>query len=1485
MFDRIDIKGIVEWKLRNIHTGEVEQEGRKENLFTRDGKRWWAALSGRPDVLWIGNDLRDIDADGSNFVVNDPTANIGNTQTGNTFNETSGWNRNTLTRVVSFGFLPPTVGTRTTTHIGWKPDYGSSTYQTPVGGRHLSILTALKIDPPIVQSTVQQLEITYTIVYVLPKSITGLQRFKQMGDAAALRRMRRTYIDVNPNSGGSMLLQGSTFPKYWFVDDGAMLVGWYNDNNQRMYPSQWQRSVPSLIWPRLASYSATLTENVADGNGTPPGSYNAAFGVAVFNDDSSARALYSAFTDEVDFSRQDAWAYWPFCFEEGVVGPDVFPKPAASNIATTYMFNQVGIDKTGQGTVDVQGPYQPRSIDPGAPAHWAFRVMNAVSGSVVGAATEGAYMFQRKSWTAYPFGPQPDIGSVPPNAAYQAVDRLMGDTTWGGSAFEFEQRDLEQFDATEGTTDPRGCLRMVYDGIDTFWGLAWRNSQGGAGSHTLWRWRANTIENIFRGANNPNQGTGTDPLLFKTGDDAQTDYRFVDQDGNAIGFSTDFPYAFTTDGAGLVFYGHRDTAVPTGAANPIFVIDNTQPGRWKQRPSGSSDGVDTDRFVVDANDEVHGMFPFVVGDVGKRLRIVDGPNAGLYDVATFVDANNVDLFDAGTVNPANLAADNETTWHWVTVNKLTNHSVGELRHLIFDQANGRLWAVGELGLQVSVDNGATWSALVNEVGGSLPQFPDAQPHQDVRVGATANYCNGSVVVDANGDLYWLSGNDAEVVYLNKLSWNTTGPGGDATFSRLGLTTNFPGANKPTNLSSLTFDIGTDNPNGLGAIWIYADSSITTNTESFYRLTVNAGALAAIDLTEFNPTTFTKLTRHPRWIMTTPGGLSLMAENNGAPQYFYNTRGQGSGVGLDANFVNPGGTIFTDQGNDVGFYQTAFRPDGTFLTTCGDPAFGIFGSFWNNYRWNENTSDWIPWEGTGAEFDAFYGTTNGGLKVPHTDFQELVDNVQVNFTPAGGATADVDEFKEGESYCFIASFGPHRTNVEDFTTAAYASRLGGEYKVESEAVKVASPNTRPVGIYWDYTPGTVTGGSFKSTAALTLLQDANGKRIGWEPNQHEWISGQGDNPDTITGGNNNADMRACIDLGAAPPEIGKLRICMAPSNDGNTLFSVTANQQGFGQPQALYFGASDDGTFGDGVFGGSAEPNAPNLRWDNTTLNLPNGWNFIIGADTTLAVPANPRGVIVEIDLVKLGLTVGERTHRYWQIGYDSGIGNSQNRLFWMEALDPAGNRIGVDSNHRVDEADTDPEFAGVFVDEVHWIQDEPGQAPNNPTTISTGADPSGFVDTVTVDAGTFNTAQIDVVTDYLAWEEPGNVGPGYLRQSANTPGSDTPRGKMGLTNDIDDRASKQAMSKIIAVAAGSIQVRDKIIPANMAGQNWEVRRPIFNGNDYNGRPNQGPLPVQQATNPNGFAYDEENGYFFQQEANETAGRRFRVTRKGVIKIR
>jgi hypothetical protein len=1275
-----------------------------------------------------------------------------------------------------------------------------------------------------------------------------------------------------------MILSPATFPKYWFVDDGGMLCAHANDNNDQMYQNRWNRvGAMSFTWPMLATLSDTNDETVAEGNGNAPGSRNGAFGAITMADAGPAPFLPTA--GEAGLTSADAWGCWPFAFEEGVVGPDVFPKPkpAASAVATNYLFNEVGIDKSGQGTLDVQGPYRPRSIDPGAPAHWAYRVMNTKSGSVVGETTEGGYIFQRKSWVAYPWAPQADVGEVPPNAANGSANRIQGDISWGASGYILEQRSVENQVAATGTNDPRGACRLVYDGIDSFWGIAWRDGDGGGGSHTMWRWRANTPENVYRGVNNVNMGP-----LGETGDDAQTDFRFVDQSGNMIGFSNNFPYAMTTDGAGLVFYGHRD-ADNTAANNPVFRIDNTQPGRWKQRPSGSADGVDADRFVVAAADEVHDMFPFVGGDVGKRLRIVDGPNAGLYDVAVVADSNNVDLFDAGTVNPAVLAADTETTWHWVTVEKLTNHLVGQLSHLAYDQANGRLWAMGALGLQVSVDDGATWSALVSEAGGSLPQFPDADPRTGVQVGDNNGYTQSSFAIDANGDFYWISAGGE--FWVNKLSWNTTGPGGDATFSRLGLTTNFPGANKPIGIDQLVFDVGTDNANGLGAIWVHADGDYVTSTESFYRLTVNAGALNAVDLTEYDPNVL-KVNRHPRWIMCTPGGMSALALNNGLPRFVHNTRGQGSGVGLDVNFNDLGNTsnpIFNNNGSDAGFYASAFRPDGTFVNTCGNDTYGVFGSFWDNYFWDENNSIWVPWEGTAAEFDAFYGTTNGGAKVPHLAFEELLDNVQVNFTPAGGGTADVDEFKEGESFGFLATFGPHRTNVEDFSVTGYASRMGGEYSIESEAIKVASPNTRPVGVYWYLTPGNVVPGTFRNITGDAALVDANGKLVGWEPQRHAWLSGQGDNPDTITAGNNNSDFIASIDLGAAPPEIGKLRLMVSPTNTNSDGNYITASDA---LTKSMWFGASDDATFADGVFGGSAEYNAPNARWDTAAENFPNGWNFLTSAQTTSWPASLQRGHVIEIDLVKLGMTAGERTHRYWQIQYDSASGNTQGRIYWMEALDPAGNRIGMDANMRVDEADTDPEFAGVFIDEAVWIQDEPGGG-GGATTISTGADPSGFVDTVTPDAGSFDVANIDITTDYLAWEEPNNPGPGFLRDPGNTPGSDLIRAKFGSTNDIDDRPSRQAMSKITAAAAGSITVRDQIIPENLAGVQWEVRRPFYNSSavDYSGRPNQGPCNVAQATNPNAMGYDPMQGYFNHQEANETAGRRFRVTRKGVYRLR
>lgn len=1484
----IQLKGIVEYKLRDDETGEVVREGRQENLFTTAGKRmnfWQMQPQSGQYILWIGNDSRTIPADGSSMVRADPVSSINDTEQNVGFTWT-GWNFDTLTRVVSEAFPAPSGGSRTTTHVGWKL-YGPGA--TPTNGRHELPYTALEISPPIVQSTIQTLEITYTIVMVLPKSITGLQRFKAIGDAAALRRLRYRYTYITPVGGGGVRLTPCTLPRYWFVDEGSYLLGQGQDQDSAWFNASWNGVVPalttpSLSFPGVAVRGGTVVENVSEGNGNAPGSRNGAFGMATIYDNTSS-VWPNDQASETTLVQHEAWSFWPFCFEEGVVGPDVFPQPSRTGQggtgSTSYLFNQTGVDKSGQGELEIQGPYQPSSVDPGAPTHWAYRVMNTKDGSVVGAGTEGGYIFQRKNWYSYPWGPQPDVGEIPPNPNTDLVDRAQADSTWGMSGLEQRMFLLERNNAAQGTDNPRCIARLVYDGIDTFWGLGWRDGDGGGGDHTLFRWRGHTHENIFKGVNNPNLSP-----LGETGDDAQTDFRFVDQDGNQIGASPSFPYAFTSDGAGLVFYGHRTAGNNTGAANPIFTIDNTQPGRWKQRVSGSADGVDADRFVVDAADEVHDMFPFIGGDVGKRLRITDGANAGVYQVATFVDSNNVDLYESDGITPATLSADSEMTWHWCKVTKRTNHGVGELSTLAYDQANGRLWAIGALGVQVSVDDGATWSALVDENGGSIPQFPDAGPRTNVQVGRADGLATTTPwAIDANGDFYWIS-NSTEY-WVNKLSWNTTGPGGDGTFSRLGLTTNFPGTNKPPGINQLVFDIGCDNSNGLGAIWVHGDVALVgaPYTQSFFRLTVVAGALSAVNLTEYDPTVLTNMPRHPGWIGVTPGGMSVMAttELYMRPRYMFVPRALGGG--LNAAFFDMGASgnpIFGPSG--IGYGPLAFRPDGTFLTTTDrNGKNGVFGSFWNNYFWNDLTSEWLPWEGDGTQFDAFYGTTNGGVKVPHTGFEELLDNVQVKFTPAGGGTADTDEFKEGESFVFLATFGPHRTNVEDFSVSSHHSEMGGTYEIESEAVKTVAANTRPVQVFWNRSVLDPAVGSFKNVTGDTPIQDANTKLWGWEPNRTQRMEGVGDSPNegtSTTGG----DFQATLDLGAAPPEIGKIRLMV--STDQNT-----TNERDYihflaSQANTLWFGASDDGTFTDGVFTGpSNEYDAPNQRWDNVNEVFPEGFNIEECANYQLTNIFSTQyvGWLIEIDLVAIGMTAGERTHRYWQMVYNRLTNGRPIDIYWMEALDPSGNRIGMTANMRVDEADTDPEFAGVLIDEAHWIQDEPNQAPNNPTTVSTAGTPSNFTNFVTVDAGTFNTAKIDITTDYLAWEEPGNTAAGFLRDAGNRD-SDLVRGKMGVVNDVHDRTSKQAMSKITAVTATTITVRDSIIPDNLAAAAWEVRRPIYDGTDYSGRPSVGLNAVAQATNLNGMGYCPYEGYFNHNEDNETNARKFRVTRKTVFKI-
>jgi len=1614
--------GQVEWALRNAD-GSIAQEGEGTNLVVDNGRlfvyhqdnenypvgRYLFIANDNHDVIPIVNQLDSAVGTDSNF------ANV-RLDTG-----TGGWNRSTLTRTVSGTFTAP-ISTRTVTHIGLA--FGTAQFNgtTASGyGTHGQLFSALKIDPPITQTTSQTLEVTYKVI-VLPNSVKTGQRFPPAG-----RDTERNFLEgvlVDHMGGPSGHLAPYTFGKYHFIDGGALLTAGF-DNNLH-YKSNWvvqDGSPPSYagqLAPSIPAFFSDGTTRLA----ATDGFYNGAFGMTVAHFDPNDKLKDQA--SFINFVESLTLGYAPLAHDWGKVGPLVFPHP----VGRTFMFNETAIDKTGQGDLEIQGPYIPKDAGSGAPAHWAYQILICDSGDT-DPGTEGTYVFDRMAWFSYPYTRNASLRTSTNTFTYVANDggsgnsaitqatgdfrhttffmpdsrlEVSGTASNNGTTYRIIKVEplkltlegvvltdegpvsstisaidlfrpngngdrlndgsngtqgwrtifcrVERDSATEGTQDTRyNQYRQVWDGIDSFWGIRYRNLQGDGSRYTLVRWRAMTGEQEFAGAPNPyNKGydaaSNGNPLTDTT--------RFVKHsDGGPIGLgnNTNEPYALASNRQGLVFYGQRNSN-GLSADNAIFIIDNSKPGRWYQRTTGSIDG--SGNFTVDADDDIHAMFPFVSGDAGAtpKIRIVGSANGnnGVYSIASFTNANQVVL--SGSFTP-----ETGLTWHWTTVD-VVEPNVGDLRNLVYDTVNGRLWAMGLNGIKHSDDDGQTWSTLLDENTATTPLI-DAES-RFLRVGSIS-HGHGSHDIDPNGDIYWISVNTGGTNkwWLNKLELNS-GIGVDAVHSRVNLTDDFPGANKPPSIDYVVWEKGVDNPNGLGALWIMSADTSSTRY-SWYRMTIDPGTISSqvANIVSHNPNNLLDVDISTNFktanvVIALPSGKtflrSLYTSDNGWLLF-------------DPRFADDPNNAYWNFGENIKddnvfmgcVGQEGFREDGCFWLTMEATYHGYFGSMGQLHRyapaanvggqsgaaasivagapagqiriqgltgmtansvgrylelsgaanaannnafiimaqnsatevdvyapkgvtgdgnngsisWQEKNAEWVQWEGTENQFNAYYNTATGGRRPMHADFRELRDNVQIKFTQAGGATAPVDEFVEGEAFSFVASFGEHKTNVEDmFVTFHYGvNRL--DRVLEGEAIKTADGPGGLVAYFQSDTALTVP-----SPVALepTYRLDANGKNWGWEPNYYYMLYGNGLSIDSDpTDGSTRPSWRAGLDLGSAT-EIHKLVVTVAYGTSG---FDTNGN---------LYFSQTHANRCTDMRIYSGADPSAvpaeidATLRWPASTNAL--GKHIYVNQGSI----HNYRGYSsyqIIIDLAGAGLSAGQRTARFWEVVAAHATASSQAVILGgIWALDINDEVIGLTANHRLDEA-YDPDFATCFIEEAFWIQNVHGGGdPGAGTTISTtdDGDGDGYTNTVTLDSGLFDTANIDITKDFLAWQEPGApASSGYLR-TTDRPGQPSPRSLSSATSantTARPYQGAQAMSRIIDISTpGQIVVEDDMIPDNLSGAQWEIRRPILMNT------------TRSSTDPDAMTYDHGTGFFSHQPANEPptgSARRFRITRKSIFR--
>lgn len=1446
------IFGECEWILRDAN-GKVVKRGKQKNIVTKRGRLQsiWGAYLALGRQFYISSDERI-----PQFYPMDNVVGIGGTP--DAFQETgsqnAGWSQATLTRSVTRTFAQPNAD-RTIRLIGFcqRDQFPASEGD---GENITNVTTALRIDPPIVQTTANTLDIVYSVT-AIPPTAKDLRRFAFPGLQLSGYYFGRWFTALATGDGMQSNLMPHTLPETFFVDGGN---GYINRGNYYHNIG----SVTGGAQTRFGGYtgvSQSLTIPIVDIENV------GVFGMQVsgFNDSNSIASRGHMELDNSGNPVNAVMNTWPFSQGIGEIG-NVFSHP----VDRSYAFDEAGIVATSQGVVDVN---QGKNYTPDTkigPAHWIYRVCMAQGGDTqVG--TEGKYFIARKPWVGNPYvSPMSAASGIRVDGLRKDLKGQLGSDLSAGAQgpSAIGKGDLVpdtisgSFGPADVTNSQWGAQRTaIYDGVDSWWALQRRDNAvaGRSPPEGVLKWRIGTNETFV-----------WDTLVGDT--------RFVKDDGTVIGVPTNADHIgqrLTSNGAGLVFYATSDSANPTvQGGNELYAIDNSKPGRWYQRPSGDVAGA-SNTFTVDTDDEIHEMFPFVVGDVGKKIRIVNSVNgnSSIRTITAFNNANSVD------VDGAAFNAETGMTWHWITVTEIgaaAGLATGLVYGMTYDVPNGRLWVAGENGIQLSLDNGATWSVILNE---STPNTPlsnqDARdfgyPTSNFPSNSQENYPFDCIAVDNNGDLYWVDrgvNGAASGPAVDKFAM--TGPGdtigavGGGTHTRIPLST-FPVAGtKPTNLRGLQMNlVACDLASGEGELWLHNNAN--ESARDFYKLPLDSFVVG--NITAYDPAALPGAPggtpRTPQCGFVTPGGEVFFIGNNGGGNqgrcYYWSPA---LGQFIANNETSPGSFWgIENKNNGKGAYTTL--PDGRTINfnanTNGD---NWFGGQDQTLRYDDINDVWIQWEGSQAQFDARFGTTNGGLKKCHTAFEDILDGIQVKFTDDPGTVDPLDQFVQYESFAFPVAYGRHRTNIDQVTWTGYGFRLPSENFFEFEAIKTATGPGSLAVHFWkgdanapyngqDVTPPGVGG--------IPLL-DANGKNWGWEPSQfiNSRLDGAGDSPNTL--GNGKGRFAAALDLGAAT-QVAKIRIVYAYQNNGFG-WRQQADEGAQNQRRRLNVYVSNTGT-------GFVELAPGNeMRYPNGVgqLNGPNNqdapnYKYVWHAMDASYIGSNAGNVdMVEFDFVAAGIAAVDRTRRYWQVTSNevgAGVTNQTDAMMAIYAYDDAGNIIGMTSDHSLDtNQENDPEFTGCIIDEAFWIQDKPGNAPNNPTTVSTAAGPNP-VDTVTVDLNMFNTANIDITRDYLAWDEGNPKGSGFLK--AGDPG--------GAPN-----AARQAMARIISFTATTITVDKAVIPAGLASVNWEVRRPASITSE-----------MPSNASPDTLAYDPITGYFKHCEANLTAGREFRVTRYGIVK--
>jgi hypothetical protein len=1109
--------------------------------------------------------------------------------------------------------------------------------------------------------------------------------------------------------------------------------------------------------------------------------------VGAYGMSAASRGSVNGNSDAALLDASKSYGFFPLVAYEGTL-TSVFKHPAGE----TYPFNVIGSVALSQGAMEVRGPFRPD--DSKTPFHWGHHVVIQDSGDT-DPGTEGTYTVLRHGWVSYPY---------PSYYANPSDDTNSPCLGHGGLAIPG--------DVALGAPRPQ----LVFDGVDTYW---YAGQFGGINAR-LARQRAGTNEQQF---------------LDVVGDLTRY-YGFDVRNANTA------EYSLATDGAGIVFMVEASTLL---AQQKVYQIDNRKPGRHYQRPSGVVLTASPQTFTVDAADEIHAMFPFVIGDVGRKIRTVSTLNNGADVVRTITAYNGPNSVD---VDGAPFITESAMLWHFVTVTKV---STGALTGIVrrgnceYDATNGRLWQLTAAGLEFSLNGGVTWTKI-DETNGLTTALAKTVILQQ------GNETPRAFVIGNGGKLYWIDTSNAINKYTPVPVTVVSG-----THERV-LIASLPGfANGFTKgtLTSLCYD-GTapdQTTHTDGVLWLGQDR---TYQRGLWRMacgpTFIAGGATPYDNWTIRGSNVNDYLDHSfqEAVVLSDGRVMLCTavRNQWAVARVSETTGlitwSFEGAAISATTNGFYGMIHSRPDGRVAFFGGTSRADGG--TLSGKPI---------QYRYNDLLDVWVPWHGTAAQFDARFGTTNGGKRKCHAAFQPILGvgkshGISIRFVQLGVAPAD--EFKAAERFTFMAAWGVARTNVQDVTWRHDWSQALTETKVEAEAIKIATGRGAIQVFYQRYTsvgpglPLALGGGGIPSLDNL-------GVNYGWLPVKGDLrLLGGGDAPDTsvVGGAVSYSIARIGLDLGVGPPPISRLHTLW---RDGQWYIGQRFHRASADRADFRVFFSDDNSIWTEATavrfkFNGASQPDA--------------GYRYAYFAEYPYggAIAENVGGARSMIfDLESAGLSVGARTHRYWQIHLGvSGAGNNFGTPsfggVWAE--DASSNPIGFTSNHRTDEAH-DVDHGGSWIREVDFIQTRTGLSGQGGINTVDDGDGNGYTDTVTIAAGSFDTGVISTVTDLLAWKESPGSGNGFVRSG---PAAAASRG-------MPWSLGHQARSRIIAVSPTTIQVASPIIPDNLAAVDFEIRRPGTTASFVAG------------CSPR---YDIQSGYV--QFHNADFGREFRITRKVIIRL-